>query len=173
MNERVPKEEVRQVSIEGREAPHDLVVGACISREAKGPDGESVTEYLLVQRDPPDGPWYFPGGKVQKGETMKDALKRELQEELGLTYGTDYSSTFDQVSAGSYTVENKELAIVNVTLSGASFATEPQLQSGDTVQRVQWSRDPLSLNLTEQVRKVLEAKANGGVLPSDRIRNHN
>lgn len=43
---------------------------------------------LLSQRPigkPLSGWWEFPGGKVESDETMSAALKRELQEEIGIT----------------------------------------------------------------------------------------
>ncbi len=61
------------------------VAAAVITR----PDGS----FLLGQRAPDTfypGYWEFPGGKVEPGETPRDALIRELDEELGMQVDTAY-----------------------------------------------------------------------------------
>ena len=50
---------------------------------------DSVTNKVLVaQRNTQDvhlGKWEFPGGKINAGESAEQALKRELNEELGIS----------------------------------------------------------------------------------------
>jgi 8-oxo-dGTP diphosphatase len=61
------------------------VAAAVITR----PDGS----FLLGQRAPDTfypGYWEFPGGKVEPGETPRDALVRELDEELGMQVEVAY-----------------------------------------------------------------------------------
>ena len=49
----------------------------------RGADGR-----VLIAKRPQDkhqgGLWEFPGGKVEPGESVESALRRELQEELGI-----------------------------------------------------------------------------------------
>ncbi len=59
----------------------DVAVGVLIR-----PDGD----FLLTSRPVGkvyEGYWEFPGGKLEAGETVAQALVRELHEELGITVG--------------------------------------------------------------------------------------
>jgi 8-oxo-dGTP diphosphatase len=59
----------------------DVAVGVLLR-----PDGD----FLLTSRPPGkvyEGYWEFPGGKLEAGETVEQALRRELHEEIGITIG--------------------------------------------------------------------------------------
>ena len=71
------------VNLEGTEArrPVDVAVGVLI-------DGEG--RFLLTSR--PEGKvyagyWEVPGGKLEAGESVEEALRRELIEEIGIVIG--------------------------------------------------------------------------------------
>jgi len=59
--------------------PHYDVTAAVICQNGK----------LLIAQRPPDGMlgglWEFPGGKQEEGETLAQCLRREIEEELGIT----------------------------------------------------------------------------------------
>jgi 8-oxo-dGTP diphosphatase len=71
---------------ESERVPVEVAVGVLIERDAAGHDGR----FLLTSR--PEGKvyagyWEFPGGKLEAGESVEDALRRELHEEIGITIG--------------------------------------------------------------------------------------
>jgi 8-oxo-dGTP diphosphatase len=65
----------------GERVPVDVAVGVLVDPQGR---------FLLTSR--PEGKvyagyWEFPGGKVEAGETVEQALARELKEEIGIEIG--------------------------------------------------------------------------------------
>ncbi|HIK08082.1 MAG TPA: 8-oxo-dGTP diphosphatase MutT [Trichormus sp. M33_DOE_039] len=60
--------------------PHKIIGVAVIWNDHK---------QILIDRRRPEGAmgglWEFPGGKVEVGETIEDCIKREIDEELGVS----------------------------------------------------------------------------------------
>ena len=78
---------------DGERAREDLSVGQAeraVVDVAVGVLLQADGQFLLTSR--PEGKvyagyWEFPGGKLEAGESVEQALRRELQEELGITIG--------------------------------------------------------------------------------------
>ena len=88
-------------------------VTAAVARQGK--------TVLLARRGPDQklaGYWEFPGGKVDKGETLQACLERELREELGVQ-----ARAGEVLCESTYRYDHGEFRLVAlaVTLPSAKF----------------------------------------------------
>lgn len=86
---------------------------------------------LLIKRgrEPQKGLWAVPGGKVDYGETMRDAARREAAEETGLEVEVG-----DVVWVGEVIDEDFHLVIVDF----AARVTGGELEAADDADDARW-----------------------------------
>lgn len=110
--------------------------------------------YFMVQRAagiPKGGFWCFPGGHVEAGETSRDAVKRELSEELGIEV-----ETVERIGAVRILDTNHVLAVWIVKRIGGEFrlaASEIAQARWLTAEEIR--RIPRSIPSNDRVLKML------------------
>lgn len=110
---------------------------------------------LLVKRarQPSQGLYAFPGGKVEPGETLADAVRRELLEETGL-HATDYRPLREIHIDGR---DDGHPVDYRLTVFGAAYAGGDAVASDDAETAAFYTLDDMSaLPLAGSVLAVAE-----------------
>lgn len=103
-------------------------VGAVIVRDGKA---------LIVRRahEPRKGEWSLPGGRVELGESLTDAVRREMREETGLEVAVGpILETFDRVHRAADGRVRYHFVIVDYLC----IPTGGAAQAGDDAEAVAW-----------------------------------
>ena len=123
---------------------------------------------LLVKRDrePARGEWSLPGGRVEMGETLREALVREVREETGIDIDVD-----GLIGVAERVVRSDEgdIAFHYVILDYVCTARSTGLKPGDDAADARWVpvTDLAEMTLTSGL---LEFLSDRGVLEGRRLR---
>jgi ADP-ribose pyrophosphatase YjhB (NUDIX family) len=129
-----------------------LGVGALVFHEGR---------VLLVERGKPplEGFWSLPGGLVEAGERLEDAVAREVLEETGLRVNAEAMATvFERIMPGeNETAGHPEYHYVLVDFYCKVLGGD--LHAGDDSRRAEWFELPAlaDLPMTAGTREVIES----------------
>ena len=125
---------------------------------------EKQGRYLLIEesKQPVCGTWNLPGGHVEPGETLVDAILREVREEAGVEVSLDGLMFMDHLPARSHEADRLRF-VFRATARSQPLKSEPDEHSA----RASWvERAELrQLNLRNSlVNAMIELAASGAPL---------
>lgn len=131
--------------------PQVVLVNRCIIINKDG-------KFLLVKRSPNDynapGLWEFPGGKLEEGQDVSQALEREVFEETGLSLTTTTRVAFVE----SYIIpKGKYEGMPFVVIIGIGKNTDDKVTLSEEHTEYKWVTydEALSMNIKNEIRSAL------------------
>ncbi len=120
------------------------------------------SKILLVKRknEPGKGLWAIPGGLVEPGETLKEAVRREIKEETNLVVEVLRPINTDEIVVRD---EEGRIRYHYVLVDFLCKVVEGRLRPGDDAKEVRWidMRKAEKLQLTDSTRKLLNRITEG------------
>ena len=91
-------------------------------------------EYLLAKRTekPAQGSWWFPGGRIRKGETWQECAKRKGREELGIDLPIG-----NLISVENYFADDADWHTVNLVVH--AYFSHRMIELDDTHEEFRWA----------------------------------
>jgi 8-oxo-dGTP diphosphatase len=121
--------------------PPSIMVDGILERDGK-------VLYVKRKKEPFKGSWSFPGGKLNTGERVEDALKRELFEETGLVIlPTDI--------LGVYSDPARDPRGHRISVTLIAKITGGEAKGGDDAESLQWFPVHDELDLAFDHNKIL------------------
>jgi ADP-ribose pyrophosphatase len=137
----------------GGEYPNSpqIAVGAIVIRDSK---------VLLIKRNQPpgEGLWAIPGGRVELGETLQEAVEREVKEETGVIIRAGHPVyTFEVIEHDDAGRIRFHYVIVDLVADHVSGEPSP----GDDACEARWVtwKELDELRVSQSTREVLRKKA--------------
>lgn len=123
-------------------------VGAVVVREGT---------VLLVKRasEPLKGQWSLPGGAVEVGETLREAIKREVREETGIEINIlDVIEVFDRINRDTQNRPRYHYVLIDFLCAAVAGSG----QAGSDAEAVVWARpeDFSRYQLSEKASAIIE-----------------